>query len=469
LKDIYEHLRSYRLVRKNKIGNHLGTFSEAKISNFVESYLEVARKRPIAFRTKAGATDIYPDSRDTIPLGIIKQLSIYAERIYIHDPLLDLASDWQNLDLIMPLLMKYRSHDERVAQYRERLSATIRLLLELQPLVEAGIIHLAPTELVYPGRKTGAMYADDFYGPQKDLLGPRGSLATLPPKLRSYCQRNLAVWPAKVVNGELVVQESEPLEPRNKIAIGFPNEPGIHTYLLFDIEPAPGASDKNMAVHMNLDLESDGHVDPNTFLNWVEGSKYKVISGIVSRLQQDLYIAALARARFITSIQSSRDLAELNLETEGKGIDPVTALLQFELPYFDKVTFSAIAKTRQNEAAFEVFRVAMDKAFSEIDALPQSQKYQDQVNELYRDLLIAPLAKIEREMQILKRSLFIDATILAGSLVATFITQGNSLVTAATILAVTEALKMYKQDKTEEDKIKQLPSFFYWELVRGKS
>jgi len=65
----------------------------------------------------------------------------------------------------------------------------------------------------------------------------------------------------------------------------------------------------------------------------------------------------------------------------------------------------------------------------------------------------------------LKRNLFIDASIVIGSLVATFVTQGNTMVTSAALVASTMALEKYKEDKDKEDSVKQLPSFFFWDLT----
>jgi len=112
----------------------------------------------------------------------------------------------------------------------------------------------------------------------------------------------------------------------------------------------------------------------------------------------------------------------------------------------------------------------MNKAFKEIEAVPQSEVYQERVSEVYHDLLVSPLAKIDREINVLKRNLFLNGIILLGSLGATFVTQGNTLVTAATILAAIEMAKTYKQEKGEEDKVKALPSFFYWQATgRGNT
>ena len=126
---------------------------------------------------------------------------------------------------------------------------------------------------------------------------------------------------------ELVLLETEPLAPRNMIAVGFKDDPIAAPYFFFDMYPAPGASDENMIVRMHLDTETGGHVDPATFQNWVEGSKFKTVSERLNRLETDFKIAALSGARLITSLPSAKDLALLDLRREAQKYDILTTIL----------------------------------------------------------------------------------------------------------------------------------------------
>lgn len=476
MRDIYQHLKSYGLAKQGHVKRRLAKLSEAKLSKFLESYLEIADKRPLAIRAPVGATDVYPDSWATpMPLDIIRQLAIYANRIYVHDPLIELAEEWEHLDVAPPhVAIKYSSRDDRVAYYRGQLASKIEKILELQPLAESGIIHLAPTELVQPKKEPTAFLAEDVYGPEGSLvdeLGLREGPPELPPRLMEYCDRYLMVSPAKFVDGELIVLDSENLSPRNNaIVIQFAGDPAFSYYLFGDLAVPPKASEADeMILIQSFDLEGRQQpIDQRTFRHWVEDSKRKTVMGRMARLEQDLLLAAVARATFITNLPVSRDLAQLDLSpiTGDKEADVITALLRLDLPFFENVSLSDIVKARRNEAAFEEFRIALDKAFKEIDALPDSPEFQKAVDEVCRDLLLLPLARIEQQMKVLRRNLFLDAAVLVGSLVSTIITQGNTLVSAAAIYATTKALEMYKKDKAGEDKIRQLPSFFYWEVTR---
>jgi hypothetical protein len=243
--DLYRHLKSYGFVRGRDVKRLLDKFSEAKLGSLLESYLDIARNRPLVRKAPWGVTDIYPDSRGSpLQLSIIRQLAIYVGKIYIHDPLLDMVYKWQRLDHTMPLFVKYQSRAERVRFFSKELASVIERLFLLEPLVEAGIVHLTPTELIHPKPEPGAMYVDDFYGPGDSLddpLGPRKTLEDLPPQLKEYCDSSLVVWPNAFVNGELTTLTSEPLSPRNMIAVGFSGDTYVYDYQLFDILPPTSA------------------------------------------------------------------------------------------------------------------------------------------------------------------------------------------------------------------------------------
>jgi hypothetical protein len=115
MKDIYEHLNSYGLIKPGKVHQRLSKFSENKLSKFLETYLSTAKKRRFVLSADTGAIDIYPDSFNRqLTLDIIQRLPIYANRIYMHDPLIQQVSEWQNLDFNRALTLTVSSREERV-------------------------------------------------------------------------------------------------------------------------------------------------------------------------------------------------------------------------------------------------------------------------------------------------------------------------------------------------------------------
>lgn len=465
MKDLYSYLGSYGLNERGKAQKRLARFSEQKLTTFLQDYLDLARKRPIVKRADPGVLDIFPDSySDPLPLQMTRALAIYAGRIYFHDPLIGHAYRWPGLDFVPPVMMKYRTREDRVAFFRNELAATIEQILELAPLIQAGIVFLAPTELLQDRKNPQSIHADDFYGPGDDIkLRTESIKRELPSPIREYFEGHLNALPATYIDGEPALIPEE-LSPRNMIAITLDGDPGFHFFHLHQFDVIDEESHKVLA---HFDPSDQQSKDPDTFWNWVEGEVYKVARARFKRLNMDLVASAAAGARFVTDLPASRDIAGMDLGAQNDRVAQrlVTALLNLRLPFFDNVELSAIVEARKNELAFEEFRLALGDALKQARSTEDSVEFQRELDEISQDLLRLPMERVEQEMNNLKRNLRISTAIPIGLLTATLISQGNTVISAALILSAVEALKQYKQDKVQEDRIKQMPGFFYWQLV----
>lgn len=289
--------------------------------------------------------------------------------------------------------------------------------------------------------------------------------------MREYCDEHVVVFPVKFVDGEMLVQASRAATAAdNAIAVRFLGDPHPKCFLLFHTIPADAVGEEPDGYHVELffPVTERDEIDPRTWKQWVQGSRREVIMERLSRLETDLLIAAGAGAQFVTSLPASRDLAGLSLAPQEEGgPDPISALLRLDLPFFDNVQVADIARARADEETFEDFRIAMDKAFRGIDTLPDSQEFQKQVDQISRDLLTRPIQRIERRMKAIKRNMLFEAAILTmGCLSSTIITQGSTLAGAA--LASVLGLELFKKAMAADDELRQLPSFFYWELTKAR-
>src|SRR5947207_2768171 len=126
-----------------------------------------------------------------------------------------------------------------------------------------------------------------------------------------------------------------------------------------------------------------------------------------------------------------------------------------DLPFFEDVDLKAIVSARKNEVALGEFRAALDKAFKAIKEEPNSTAFQKRVDEITRDLLSVPIAKVDQQIRILKRNTLMTGLLGIGTLSATILAQQKTLFGVAAITAATKLLDTYKQSKEQADKVKQ--------------
>lgn len=471
---IHEFFDAYGLTPKKPMLQMLMGWSDRRLALFVEAYIELASKRELNFRASAGATDIYPDSWDeTLPLEIVKQLAIYANRIYLHDTLLPLARRWQSLDFEVPLMMQYPSHEQRANYYRRLLATELKRMVELRPLVEAQIVHFTPTALIQSYQDAKDMYATRLFGSKSTdvaiLQQPLPSQAVM-----DYCRDHLKVVPVHF-NGRdrlnPMLREQEVLSPRRAIAVYFIGDPSPYIY---ELGKMSADSHEEGIIHTHFPFDDQVPVDEATFWNWVEGSRRERIFVRLDRLQQDMMLAGMSGAQFLTSLPVSRDLAVADMTSAGQQRAAVTtAVMRMSLPYFDRATFSSIARARCNEEAFEGFRDALATALKEVTSLSDPDEIQRRIDEVVHDILARPIAKIDRQMKRFHTKLIPGSIVLTGSMIATLVINGNTLAAVPAIVAsggygVSEIVKAVQERKAQLEEIKELPSFYYWDVTHNK-
>ncbi|MEO8611589.1 MAG: hypothetical protein ABI690_27065 [Chloroflexota bacterium] len=179
--NLYEYLDSFGLTKAGKISKVLRKFSDEKLAQFVMSYLDIAAKHPLALKAQPGATDIFPDSMsDPMAMKLIQQLSIYANRIYLHDRLVKLGQFWNELDAPQ-YIVKFPAKSERLDYYRSILGSEIEEMLKLRPLVDAGIVFLTPADIHVPRKDSLGLYIDNFYGSEGSMVEQMGEKIPEPP------------------------------------------------------------------------------------------------------------------------------------------------------------------------------------------------------------------------------------------------------------------------------------------------
>lgn len=468
--DIYKHLFEYGLTKRGEVRKRLTKFSERRLSKFLGLYMELAQKQALVAPRNRNAVDIFPDrAAHELTFDLVQQLAMYANRIYVHDEVVKLAYLWHDLDSVFNHL-RHNTRAERVEYFLDKLAHEVETLLELRPFVEAGIVYLTPSDIPVPKREPMTSSLEDIFTSD----GPAKEWPEIPTTFQAYCNAHLKVYPARYDARGNPFPLEKPLSlssPRNMIAISFEDDPFLMFYHLFEHDIYhEGLDDGSLEIISHFDIHGRSSVDPSLFRHWVEGSKRQFFIERMKYLQNDWYLASQAKSRFITNLASSRDLMLLSLggDVSLNTLDTLGAFLRMELPFFENASPEAVVKARRNEAAFEEFRLALDKAFGEIESLSNTAEFQREVDLITREVLLVPTLKIEEQMKTLKRNLFINSVLVTGSLIGTIVTQGNPPLLAAPLLGIVAAIQAHKENKVLEDEIRQSPSFFYWEVTQKK-
>jgi len=411
--------------------------------------------------------DIYPDSQSNLlSTDVIKRLTLCSNRIYVHDDLLELSLEWLEIDGVNRKTQIW-NREERVEIFRQYLGEKISFLLEIEPLAKSGIVHLIPTGKIYPRRDPNGIYFDDFVSNDEVPIHSDDSSPhpLITDEIRTYFKDQIQIR-MQAEHGAQYKNVREIVKCPNYIEV-LAGEYIVKEFRYFTVVSTEKSSSGTSGLLRMLHTADDPfgqNIDPIMFRNWVNGCGEKVMVDYVERLHNDLALAQRAKARFLTDLPISQGLLHAN-SRQDRGIRGV---LNMELPFFDNVDFKSIAKARQNEIAFEELRIAMNKAIQEIPAETEPHEFQRQLDELSRDLLRLPLLKIQREKERLTKSIFRHSLMGVGTLglycINPMLVIPGALFTAGSLLA-----GIYDKSKPSQDKIRDMPGYFYWSVTHKGS
>jgi len=474
---VYDYLRSYGLSERGTLLTRLFRMSESELATFFASYRRRCGLQPPPPRALLGAIDIYPDRWMTkLPRETIKQLAIYANTIYVHDPLLDMGYEWEHLDTNLGFLAARGKRNERHAYFRMLTAATLDQILDLRPLVELGVVQFLPSRLTEETPDPDAIYEENIYGSQgsaADLNGrPR---PTIPLSIQEYCETHLCVAPLHGTDKGLVLQSPETLTTQRLLGLYFAGDPsyiprGLAHIRRPETPDALESPDDRYSFMSELDLSGEALADQETFTHWLRDCRTDVILEKLTQLRRDLRVAERVGATYLTALPASRDLAQLAFGHTAHPDDALATHLSLDLPYFDRVDIASLARARQEIAAFEEFRVGYVHGMEEIAKEQDPNTRQQRAAQIMRAYVHAPLARIDDELRRFQGKRLQQGVIVLGAFVCSLLAHPlpvlgsiSSAVAAGTLL---DAAQLYLQRQTEEP-IRRLPGFFYWKALHS--
>jgi hypothetical protein len=462
MKSIIENLQSFGLTNPETLQTRISGWGANEFDKFFESHFKSLQGQHFVTPSPLGNIDVYPDSAcGQLPIPLVKQLALYANRVYLHDPILTAHESYSSLNFNAGLILKHKDPLERLGHWKEGFLRIIRQLNELLPLVEVGVVHLSPSQLLRTRRDPRGLYADNLYGLDGQFGSNESSELTYPPAIVDYVNKRLHVYNCSISsNGQVEIFFKDELRPGRSIAIMFDDGLLPSYFLLGNLEPKE-QRDGFLRVKMEYSPSDPQPVDEKIFEHWYIGEARKVVRNRIDQLTTDIEMAARAGARLLTSIPSNAHLLGLSTDPD-KGDNLLAACLEFELPYFEHVRTSDIARARQNESAFHEFRESLQAAVKGINT-DNPATIQAQLDDINRDIIHGNLLKIDNRMRSLKRDVLVDVAITAGTFVSTFIASGGTL---AGVAASSYAMLKYAQHKHTSDDITDMPGYFFWDVTK---
>lgn len=408
--DVLAFLKSQGLTQEARIRTSIDAGAEEDIQAFLEGYQRAAIATPLSPNPEF-STSVYLDTWSaTAHLKVVTQLALLLDRIYIPDPTLSAVHDLAQVHLQPDGEARQRFFDA----LRSRLGRSIRVVNSLAPLISDGVVSLIPSAVVGPVRSPGAMYADDFMDPDGITMEEATLRSVIPEAIRTILADIMDVVPAR---HDPDTGEVEPLDddsPARTLILGFDGDPLNTVRHFYEVQ----------------DVSEDGHVgalhvpdlpmDPVQHLNWRQSERLKLALRRWLNIQFDLATAMRLNSRLLTPFPATRAMIEAASGARSGYESEVTRLLSLELPYFDKVRPSYLAKARKEEIAFDAFRTALRQALKALASIkPQDlspAELEEQRADVLRNLVELPLRNVRVQMKRIARRRGVNIVLGSGAL-----------------------------------------------------
>jgi hypothetical protein len=426
----------------------LGGISDADIRRYLRDYRDFVLKNIATLHREAqgdGSSLRVLAPQSDISIDLLRNLSLYVQQFLLKDPIFPFTVEPRDVDREMGKLFNWRAQPLN----RVSLAKAIRYLELLQPFVAANYVKILPVSYLRERPVEVPIFFD-----------PDNFANALPQETMKFIHDHALVESmVKVENGGWRTEGA--LYPCRSIYVTFEG----HEFaggMLFHL-----ANQEVLRVlEQERKMESvmtfpEAPPTPDRFQVWVEHSINRTALNHYYELMSHNMLAAECRAAYLTDSQFSFGILQRSVSVESSiPIDTVNQLLRLDLPYLENIPSDDLMRIRLEEGeAFESFRLALEKGLREIRRERDPEAASLLVENAIHELCEVQVQEVSRKVGQLKTRFFIDAALLAGSLVAAVQQTGWGI--PAVALAAVEGYRTYKE---YQQSVRENPAFFLWKV-----
>jgi hypothetical protein len=412
-----------------------------------------------ALTPRKGALRLIPkDGR--VDLSLLTQCAWYVPEMIVADPLYALTGRETVGHQAFGHLLGFDSQSDTA--WRTKIVRAVDMLRTLVPAVVAGYVNIVPwSRLTEPPAMLPIVHSDVLF---RDAL---------PEPLMRWCVERARVRSVTMDNGAAVVEVTPPgpVLPTRRIAIAFAPSPegpvedeAEELYMYTLVEQRILAVDDSTRTFRAFAHIPDEAPSEEDFGAWVRQSTHQSAAKFVRRIIAEAKLAAANDAHYLTD--SSTASALLDITGSGRSdqirTTVLNAMLSFELPFIPEASLRDVMIVRQQDGeAFMDFRLHLESRLRELELETDPEIARRKAEHIRHELAEVQVRAIERQMPRLRQRAAADAVIAVGTLAASVVTGGLSLIGSAIA-----AGSLIKTKAEYEETVVNNPAHFLWKVRR---
>lgn len=452
---LYDYLTESPLFVENYIDNNFEKFSDKDIERELLNYREysLSRRNDLLEEISPSENDIsilteayssfLPDDQ------LLKQLSLYMDRIIVNDPLFsltDLPSEFDKTHY------KFLGFDkERIN--RGKLVKAINYMKYITPMVSSRVLKFIPLSYIHENPNKMVMkYSENYFS---DVL---------PEEILKWFHEKIKVSSLYKGDKGWYCPDKDKLDLCRGIMMEFPEYSGKNgIYHLLEQEILSYDEETRIASFKQSLPEEPP--DMELFKGWVYQSINQYSKNVFDSLFDELQHSSFLNCNYLTTSPFISELLNQNFNNNSSFDSSIANLvMNIDIPVLNSVSLENLMKIRDNEGeAFRTFRIDLSNKLKELRLVDDPHELKIKLENISYELTDVQINKITKTLSSIKRSLIGDAAIMSASLATTIQTGGLSLLGAAVALSkgVKDVLDYYS-------KVKERPAYFLWKLSKLK-
>jgi len=381
---------------------------------------------------------------------LYKQLALYVDQIVIPDPLFELTEVKPGITSVFSTFMGV-SNSENIN--RSDVANAVLYIKSIYLLITSNLVKLLPISLIHEAPKELPI-----------TYSETGFRDVLPPHIREFYSSIVKVCNMERKANHLRLSMEEPLRPGTGIYVFFPDEDRRCGFAYQFMRSEVLNIDKQTGKFEFRSTIPDS-ISEMEFIAWVNQSINQASIKHFEEKYNELLLAKKVGCMYLSRSQLTANILSMSIKKPTPESQMATMAMKLDLPVFSKISLADIISIRQNEGeAFHNFRSELNSKLISIRGIEDPKELRMQLDTISYEMNTLQVRDVEKEYRKIKRTLGIDATVLTGSLLASFVTGGLTLVGAAAAVAkgVLDSSKYFAD-------VREHNGFFLWKLNKQAS
>lgn len=430
---------------ENVLKKELGKYREHVLANkddIVSEVLSSDKKVSVTIESFGN----YPDDE------LLKQLALYIDCVFIADPVFELTPERRKMDDVMT---QYMGMKEKDTLDKDKLAEALRYMKKITRLVTCNFVKFVPITLLHEVSEYIPIRFD------KDNFEN-----CLPSEIMNFLRKHIKVHNLEPCESGLRILSEEPLKKGTGLYIYFPDckerSGEIVQYMNMETTTICDKSGK-----MKFALKIPTTISDMEFNIWLNQSINTASKQLYDETYRELCFAQELHSMYMTRSQFKADLLAKGIMNNSIQSKIANLALKLDVPVFQGISLDNIVEIRQHYGeSFKNFRSELGNKLIHLNSIKDDEELKAELDAVSYEINETYINSINKEISSLKRSLGMDAVILTGTLLSSYVTGGMALTSAAALTI--ESIKGMRDSNKLFGDVRQNPGYFLWKIEKQK-